>query len=269
MSSSDFKTCLIQDDRIANLTDQITYAVMKGAQQVTSAQFKSTSASPSSMVFNIVVPSLETVVDRRVMLRATIKLKITGTAAVGSQLLNYGLRDALGPFPLHQLMNTMSVTINNNTVSMNTRDILPALMRMMDNRELAKYNNTTPVAYDQYLNYSDMVGTNYNSFSGFSTVSDPYIQPRGAFPVDQITSTDASPGAGLVVSANNATVQEAYVTFTVAEPILLSPFIFGNPTSNNQGFYGIQNMSFNMTLGYDKSLETLRYCCNVSIHSQC
>ena len=77
MSSSDFKTCLIQDDRIANLTDQITYAVMKGAQQVTSAQFKSTSASPSSMVFNVVVPSLETVVDRRVMLRATIKLKIT------------------------------------------------------------------------------------------------------------------------------------------------------------------------------------------------
>ena len=232
MSSSDFKTCLIQDDRIANLTDQITYAVMKGAQQVTSAQFKSTSASPSSMVFNVVVPSLETVVDRRVMLRATIKLKITGTVAVGSQLLNYGLRDALGPFPLHQLMNTMSVTINNNTVSMNTRDILPALMR-----------------YDQYLNYSDMVGANNKSFSGFSTVSDPYIQPRGAFPVDQITATDASPGAGLVVSLNNATVQEAYVTFTVAEPILLSPFIFGNPTSNNQGFYGIQNMSFNMTLG--------------------
>ena len=194
MSSCDFKTCLIQDDRIANLTDQITYAVMKGAQQVTSAQFKSTSASPSSMVFNVVVPSLETVVDRRVMLRATIKLRITGTAAVGSQLLNYGLRDALGPFPLHQLKNTMPVTINHNTVGMNTRDVLPALMRIIDNRELGKYNNTTPVAYDQYLNYSDMVGTNNNSFSGFSTVADPYIQPRGAFPIDQITSTDASPG---------------------------------------------------------------------------
>ena len=82
---------------------------------------------------------------------------------------------------------------------------------MMDNRELAKYNNTTPVAYDQYLNYSDMVGTNNNSFSGFSTVSDPYIQPRGAFPIDQITSVDASPGAGFVVSGSAATVQEAYV----------------------------------------------------------
>ena len=94
-------------------------------------------------------------------------------------------------------------------------------------------------------------------------MSDPYIQPRGAFPIDQITSTDASPGAALVVSGNNATVQEAYVTFTVAEPILLSPFIFGNPTSNNQGFYGIQNMSFNMTLG-DTSRVWRHYgYCNV------
>ena len=34
MSSSDFQTVLIQDDRIANLTDKIHYAVNKGAQQV-------------------------------------------------------------------------------------------------------------------------------------------------------------------------------------------------------------------------------------------
>ena len=101
--SSDFKTCLIMDDRIANLTDNITYAVMKGAQQITTAEFKSTSQSTSSIVFNVVVPSLETVIDRHVMLRATIRLKITGYAANNKQLINYGLRDCLGPFPLHQL----------------------------------------------------------------------------------------------------------------------------------------------------------------------
>ena len=73
--SSDFKTCLIMDDRIANLTDNITYAVKKGAQQITTAEFKSTSQSTSSIVFNVVVPSLETVIDRHVMLRATIRIK--------------------------------------------------------------------------------------------------------------------------------------------------------------------------------------------------
>ena len=40
--SSDYKTVLITDDRIANLTDSISYAVVKGAQQITTAQFKVT-----------------------------------------------------------------------------------------------------------------------------------------------------------------------------------------------------------------------------------
>ena len=78
--SSDYKTVLITDDRIANLTDSISYAVVKGAQQITTAQFKATTQSQSSIVFNVVVPSLETVIDRRVMIRSTITLKITGYA---------------------------------------------------------------------------------------------------------------------------------------------------------------------------------------------
>ena len=164
--SSDYKTVLITDDRIANLTDSISYAVVKGAQQITTAQFKATTQSQSSIVFNVVVPSLETVIDRRVMIRSTITLKITGYAAVDHNLINYGTRDCLAPFPLHQLINTMSATINNNTVSCNTRDVLPAVLRMLDNRELARYNNTTPVMYDTYLNYKDMAvsGVNNNTF---------------------------------------------------------------------------------------------------------
>ena len=48
--SSDYKTVLITDDRIANLTDSISYAVVKGAQQITTAQFKATTQSASSIV---------------------------------------------------------------------------------------------------------------------------------------------------------------------------------------------------------------------------
>ena len=65
MSSADFSTVLVKDDRIANLTDKITYAVNKGAQQVTVSEFSATSQSNSSHVYNIVVPSLETIIDRR------------------------------------------------------------------------------------------------------------------------------------------------------------------------------------------------------------
>ena len=73
--------------------------------------------------------------------------------------VNYGVTDALGPFPLHQLVNTMTATINNNFVSMNVQDVLPALLRMCDPLELAEYEGTTPTTLDYLANYRDGVDT--------------------------------------------------------------------------------------------------------------
>ena len=71
--------------------------------------------------------------------------------------VNYGVTDALGPFPLHQLVSTMTTTINNNSVSMNCQDILPALLRMCDPDELAQYDSTTTTTLDYLANYRDGV----------------------------------------------------------------------------------------------------------------
>ena len=247
MSSADFSTVLVKDDRIANLTDKITYAVNKGAQQVTVAEFNATSESNSSHVYNIVVPSLETIIDRRVLWTSTVTLKINATSGVAnSQVINYGLRDCLGPFPLHQLCQTITATINNNTVSCNIKDVIDPMLRMLDNRELARYNNSTPVMYDTYANYADMKNENNSSFGGFNLATDQFIKPRGAFALDAVAS-DAGFTTALPALADTVN-GDAYVRFTVTEPLLLSPFLFGNPSHNNQGMYGIQNMSFNMNM---------------------
>jgi hypothetical protein len=248
MPSSDFSTVLVKDDRLANLTDQITYAVNKGAQQISVANFNATSQGNSSHVYNIIVPSLETIIDRRVEWTSTVTLRITSTCDAYKQAINYGNRDVLGPFPLHQLIQTMSATINNNTVSLNVRDVLPAMLRLLDNRELAHYNNSTPVAYDQYRDYANMVDALNSSFGGFDNVSDPMIHPRGSFALDSV-SADEDGKVPLATAAGAAAARVAYVKFTVTEPLLLSPFIFANPQSNNQGMYGVQNMSFNMNFG--------------------
>lgn len=247
MPSSDFSTVLVKDDRLANLTDQITYAVNKGAQQISVADFNATSQSNSSHVYNIIVPSLETIIDRRVEWSSTVTLKITCDCKANVQAINYGIRDVLGPFPLHQLIQTMSATINNNTVSLNVRDVLPAMLRMLDNRELAHYNNSTPVAYDQYRDYANMGDALNSSFGGFDNVSDPMIHPRGSFALDWAAS-DVT-GTTPLTTTTGDLARTAYVRFTVTEPLLLSPFIFANPQSNNQGMYGVQNMSFNMNFG--------------------
>ena len=51
----------------------------------------------------------------------------------------------------------------------------------------------------------------------------------------------------LVPAVTDTTV---YVTVTLTEPLLLSPFVFGSP-ENNPGFYGITNMNFQMNMASD------------------
>ena len=40
--------------------------------------FKAVSSSPTAQVFNVTVPSLETIISREVLWRSTVTLRITG-----------------------------------------------------------------------------------------------------------------------------------------------------------------------------------------------
>lgn len=250
--SQDFQKVLVKDDRLV-VSDQIKYAVCKGGQNMTSAQFNAISQSTSSHTYNIQVPSEQTIVDRRVLWQSTITLKLTALAPgvpnaggdvrpAGSLPVNYGSQDALAPFPLHQLCSVMTATVNNNSTSINMRDVLASILRFHDRRELARYNGYTPVMYDTYQNYKDGLGSNNNVLGGWSLTADNDINQRGSWVLDNISRVAPSdPAYPSPLQANDV---EAYITFTVSEPLLLSPFIYAHCKSNNQGFYGIQNMNF-------------------------
>ncbi len=82
------------------------------------------------------------------------------------------------------------------------------------------------------------MGTALNSyFGGFNLVSDPLIHPRGSFALDWVASNSA--GTAPLSTTTCDLARTAYVRFTVTEPLLLSPFIFANPQSNNKGMYGV------------------------------
>jgi hypothetical protein len=167
--SSDFEKVLVLDDRLGAITDKTTYAVAQGGQNITSASFKAISETPQAQIYKIQVPSLETILDRRVLWSSRITLKVsmgaTGRGITAGKsfvtdnefLVNYGVTDALAAFPLHSLVNTMSATINNNTVTSNMQDVLPILLRMLDPEELAKYEGHTPTTLDYLANYRDGV----------------------------------------------------------------------------------------------------------------
>ena len=137
--SETFEEILTKDDRISCITSKVKFQVVKGGQNITCQPFKAVSATPTANVFNVTVPSLETIISREVLWKSKVVLKITGTnKPAGEFLVNYGVTDALAPFPLHSLVSTMTATTNNNTISSNVQETLPLLLRLLDQEERAK-----------------------------------------------------------------------------------------------------------------------------------
>ncbi len=82
MASTDFDRVLIEDDRIGCIADKIKYGVLKGGQNVTSQTFNAISKSASAHVFNVAVPSLETITSREALWTCSLTLKIETDATV-------------------------------------------------------------------------------------------------------------------------------------------------------------------------------------------
>jgi hypothetical protein len=260
--SQDFRKVLVKDDRLL-VTDQVSYAVLKGGQNMTCQRFNAIGSSPftSNINFNLQIPSQETIVSRNVLMSAQLEFTITGStvnnggAATDSQtglgyLFHYGGSDCFGPLVFNQLITSQQYTINNTTVSQNTRDILAVILRMHDKRWLSRYNGMTPSAFDTYfaappMFFSNTAGitTLNNPAAGFNGTSmDNDLMPRGAFPLDSISCVLVSNTA---TASNNylpaGTARIVTVRITVTEPVLISPFTFAG--DDGCGFYGIQNLS--------------------------
>jgi hypothetical protein len=247
-----FKTLLVEDARISDLTSDLGYAVESGAASVTYQQFGAISQSASQITFQIQCPNENVIIDRAVRIQSTlaISVAIAGVTA-GALAFNYGQNDSLQAFPLASLMLTLQAQINNTSVSVNLQDILPQILRLNDNRELLRYNSTTPALTDcGYASFSNAALTNNNPLAGYSNSSyDIDFVPRGAFPYlpgsfsvlhyNAVTQTYDS----LLTSAG---VNDTWVVgfqVNVIEPLFLSPFTFSNPQHDAQGIFGINNFS--------------------------
>lgn len=247
---SDFRTVLIEDSRIADITDREVFGVQSGAAQSTFQQFNAVSASNSSIVFNVQIPSENIVIDRHLLIRTnlTFTLNLSNVPA-GQQAFNYGVTDCLQAFPLNSLFTTCQSTINNVSVSSNLKDILPMISRMNDNRMLSRYNSLTPSYVDnQWGMYSNAVLTNSNPLASYNNNGyDEDFEPRGAYPLTSTTITHNITGGGTDASVISTNADDTWVIVLqveITEPFLaLSPFINCKP-NQEAGLVGINNMSF-------------------------
>jgi len=253
---SDFKTILVKDSVIGDITADLDFAVKSGASQTTFQPFPSTSASNSALIWNVQVPSENVVIGRDVLLNTALVVELSygGGVLAGDSVWSYGNTDAFQAFPLNSLFTTATAQINNTTVSINTKDVLPSLLRMNNSRELYRYNSMTPALPDQaYGYYGNGVNATNNPLASYNTASYDLDQvPRGAFPIIyQIAHFDTATGfiddSPIALGTPGETWKIGVATI-VTEPIFLSPFIWANPEYNCQGLLGINNMAFTMNI---------------------
>ena len=254
------------------------YAVEKGALSLTNVPFQAQTWDSSSVQFNVQVPSENVFVDRAVEWQATVVAKVEVlVTAVGTVPAGTSLQGLIGPgaFPLHQAVSQMSATINDATVTVNTRDVLPQVLRLADLAD-ARRQRTCPTMLDRYAKYPDTrVVTNSPlkqwqesvissevpnaGFNGFYYCSDANGTPvplTGTLAVATtgVTYVNGQPTLTPTLTGLNL---DATLTFYVAcasvEKLLLPPFIFADQDELSTGLFGVQNFQVQMNLSSSAS----------------
>ena len=124
---SEIKTVLIDDNRISGITDEILMAVKKGPSSSVIQSYKQISNSSSNVLFNVNVPSENTLVNRNIRVNTTLQMHVVfgGTGATETSVL--GVVPA--SFPLNTGLSSASVTINNTKLTVQSQDICEILKK--------------------------------------------------------------------------------------------------------------------------------------------
>jgi len=274
----------VYDPRIVQTKPE--YAVEKGALSLTNVSFQAQTADSSSVQFNVQVPSENVFVDRAVQWSATQVAQVFVTVVVPAGVtipagtpLTPGLL-ATAAFPLHQSVSQMSATINDATVTVNTQDVLPQILRLSDMRD-ARRQRTCPTMLDRYAIYPDSSAVKNSPLLGWDETKNSDEVPNGGFNgLYYATSTgqpildtaDSNSGANVAASVSGGAGYEPwqlidgvpcvetgglgagtspfsfYVAWSSVERLLLPPFIFSDQYELSVGLFGVQNFQVQMNM---------------------
>jgi len=251
---SAFRTELVKDATIADITSDLTYAVVSGASSTTYQAFTASSNSNSSLSFSIQLPSESIVMGRDILLETDLRITLRVTGVPNTEVaFKYGIESAFSPFPFSQLIGTASAQINNTSVSINLVDVLPQLLAMNDRAYLTEFSATTPSLPDgDYGTYADGVGASNNPLANYSYASYPNgLLPRGSFPVVQSVRRYNAAGVfqdDSLVSAGATNYWDIALSIHVSEPIFISPFTWSDPTRCAMGLVGVNNFTLTLNM---------------------
>ena len=253
--SHDIKPILVEDARIADLTQDMNFPVYSSGSNSTFQPFPFVVQSNSSLVANIQIPSEAILSDAKVLLQSDLNLTINlANVPPGAQCFQYAVSDSLNSFPLQSLFSTSTLVINNAASSTNYSDIFAFIKLLEDRNRLDKSDSMTPNFINQHWGrFSDAVLSNSNPMGNYNetTLNNDRV-PNGAFPysyyeVNHYVNGQFADNSTISTSLNDTWI--IYISFAkIVEPFLcLSPF-----TNTHEfavaGLLGVNNLSLTLNI---------------------
>lgn len=270
MATSDIMKQAVFDGRIVQLPPR--YAVEKGALSVASAPFKAISAATSQHSYQINVPSQNVFLDRAVDWSSFcyIAFRIVTVDTTAQPVVTFGNNIALSAFPLHEVTQTMTATINDTSVVINTDTVLHEVLRLTDYKKNRLVRHC-PTMLDRYKSYNDANAAVNSPLSSYfdATASDEvpngawwniqFTTPTGLVLVGNGTYVDSGVTVnfvnGIPVTVLAPVVPPAFYPLFIkwfsSEKLVLSPFIFADSCEYETGLFGVNNIQLVMNMKSD------------------
>ena len=145
---SELSTVLISDSRYNDITSSVTIGVKDGPASLIHQKYQHNSNSTSSTLFNINVPSENTLIDRNIHVEGIISCYYETAVATGETVSFYVVPCA---FPMNQALQSVSLSLNNSKLSGQTQDVLQIYLKQFHQKFLSKHGQMTPSYVDNTL----------------------------------------------------------------------------------------------------------------------
>jgi hypothetical protein len=145
---SELSTVLISDSRYKDITDSVTIGVKDGPASVIHQKYQHNSNSTSSTLFNVNIPSENTLIDRNIHVEGRISCYYETAIAAGETIT---FKVVPAAFPMNQALQSASLTLNNSKLSVQTQDVLQVYLKQFHQKILSKHCEMTPSYVDKYF----------------------------------------------------------------------------------------------------------------------
>lgn len=234
MENAKLNTILVRDPRVI-VDNQREFAVLESGIRFRAKPWTTTSISSANIPFSTPAPSGDIYVDRKISLTLPVRWTASGTVQPGFRLLSPN-NDAPRAYPIHSMLDTISLTVNNATMTQNIGEIIHALLRFNNTQHESVLDySSTPTALDQTQIYDSLVGSVANPLSMAGDANQRSQIGRGGFSGYTIVS---NPVNELPI----AQTMTAVVDLLLTEQIMMSPCFFGNGDAS--AFYNVTTMDW-------------------------